>query len=558
MSDILPAARRYIPRALLLEGKRPLLPAWPTVTATVELVEEWWARYPDANVGIRTGGGLAVLDIIPRHGGTDALADLEALYGPLPATPAGRDRRRRPAPLLPHHRDGRLLRHRARRRDEGRGPPSCRPAEPVPGHRTPVRLAARPALQPASNRCPSSGLRPAAAPARGGVPVRDQGDDPLRTIPATSYRARAHRPHPRPPRLCRCPLHGDGQERTPSLQAGGRDPALWHCFACGSIYDLAALLAGYALPLRGAAFLTVRAGLREHTSSIGRRRHERARARDRQPGRQARAGRGAGPRRPLRGPREREGRAAPRAPGDPRRRRRRRAGPLADHRAQPASLPPRQRRPAPGRARRRRPRRPAPPRRGAAALEPASRINTPARLDKDLTWQKLPIDPENYGYKTEHARQIVYVVRMLCGASQSASDQDETAAIVGVYLQGARRVEGHSTYRTGTGRYAAAMTLQRAIDDRGLPCTPPSYLLDADTGEYVIRVQDLGDVARRQLGSSVARGWLDARMLDLGWQRVRHDGHALPGRQRVGNPHARVDTYRGHLPASAADAETQP
>lgn len=184
-------------------------------------------------------------------------------------------------------------------------------------------------------------------------------------------------------------------------------------------------------------------------------------------------------------------------------------------------------------------------------FEPASRINTPARLDEDLAWQKLPLDPENYGFKTEHARQIVHVVRMLCGASQSASDQDETAAIVGVYLQGAIPVEGHSTYRTGTGRYEAAMALQREIDDRGLPCSPPRYLLDADTGEYVIRVQDLGDVARRQLGSSVARGWLDARMLDLGWQRVRLDGHALPGRAGRTGPHLRTDVYRGHLPNDA-------
>lgn len=48
---------------------------------------------------------------------------------------------------------------------------------------------------------------------------------------------------------------------------GRGDPSLWHCFAChagGSVYDFAALLAGYALPLRGAAFLTVRDGLLDH------------------------------------------------------------------------------------------------------------------------------------------------------------------------------------------------------------------------------------------------------------------------------------------------------
>lgn len=183
-------------------------------------------------------------------------------------------------------------------------------------------------------------------------------------------------------------------------------------------------------------------------------------------------------------------------------------------------------------------------------FEPASRLNTPARLVEDLEDHKQAYDPETYGLKTEHTRQIVHVVRMLCGAQQGISDQEETASIVGVYLQGAQAVEGHGTYGTGSARYEAAAALQRDLDDRGLPCTPPRYLVDRDTGELVVRVQDLGDVARRHIGSSIARGWLDARMIDLGWQRVRLDGHALPGREGRSGPHLRVDVFRGHLPAA--------
>jgi len=59
-----------------------------------------------------------------------------------------------------------------------------------------------------------------------------------------------------------CPLHED---RTPSFQVYADSG--WFCFGCdrgGRIYDLAALLAGYPLPLRGADFLAVRAVLLRH------------------------------------------------------------------------------------------------------------------------------------------------------------------------------------------------------------------------------------------------------------------------------------------------------
>ena len=56
--------------------------------ASAEQVRQWWRRWPDANVGVVTGGvsGIVVLDVDPRHGGGDSLATLEAIYGPLPRT----------------------------------------------------------------------------------------------------------------------------------------------------------------------------------------------------------------------------------------------------------------------------------------------------------------------------------------------------------------------------------------------------------------------------------------------------------------------------------------
>ena len=71
-------------------GKRPLV-AWLEFqdrAATPAEVEEWFARWPEANVGIVTGhvSGLVVLDVDPAHGGADSLARLEAAHGPLAAT----------------------------------------------------------------------------------------------------------------------------------------------------------------------------------------------------------------------------------------------------------------------------------------------------------------------------------------------------------------------------------------------------------------------------------------------------------------------------------------
>jgi hypothetical protein len=129
------------------------------------------------------------------------------------------------------------------------------------------------------------------------------------------------------------------------------------------------------------------------------------------------------------------------------------------------------------------------------------------------------------------------------------TDAQETAGLVGAFLQGAIAVDGCSTDGTGAQRYEAARALRRDTDERtGRPVGPPHYLVDTNTGELVITVGDLSETARRYIGGSVPRGWLDARMDGMGWTRVRLDGHAQPGRERTGNPHARCDVYRGFLP----------
>jgi hypothetical protein len=71
-------------------GKRPLV-AWLALQQHIADTQEiagWFRRWPDANVGIVTGhiSGIVVVDVDPRHGGQQSLADLEREHGPLPRT----------------------------------------------------------------------------------------------------------------------------------------------------------------------------------------------------------------------------------------------------------------------------------------------------------------------------------------------------------------------------------------------------------------------------------------------------------------------------------------
>jgi hypothetical protein len=63
-------------------GKHPRsLNGFYDATTDPAVIERWWGMWPDANIGIRTGDGLAVLDVDPRHGGFASLAELEDEHG---------------------------------------------------------------------------------------------------------------------------------------------------------------------------------------------------------------------------------------------------------------------------------------------------------------------------------------------------------------------------------------------------------------------------------------------------------------------------------------------
>lgn len=59
----------------------PLIRAFPEKAARDGAkIRQWWTRWPDANIGVSTTQGLLVVDVDPRHGGAEALAELELTH----------------------------------------------------------------------------------------------------------------------------------------------------------------------------------------------------------------------------------------------------------------------------------------------------------------------------------------------------------------------------------------------------------------------------------------------------------------------------------------------
>jgi len=68
-------------------GKRPLLDGGHSVaTQDREVIKHWGRRFPNANIGWRTGFGLVCIDVDIRNGGHETLQTFEATCGVLPET----------------------------------------------------------------------------------------------------------------------------------------------------------------------------------------------------------------------------------------------------------------------------------------------------------------------------------------------------------------------------------------------------------------------------------------------------------------------------------------
>jgi predicted P-loop ATPase len=57
-----------------------------------DIIKAWWRKFQGANVGLQTGNGLIVIDVDPRHGGTESMASLPQLPETLETSTGGAGR----------------------------------------------------------------------------------------------------------------------------------------------------------------------------------------------------------------------------------------------------------------------------------------------------------------------------------------------------------------------------------------------------------------------------------------------------------------------------------
>ena len=72
------------------QGKHPRFSSWPTdATTDAEQIDAWWAKNPEANVGIATGAKSGVFAVdLDGERGADWWARFEAQHGPVHTTTA--------------------------------------------------------------------------------------------------------------------------------------------------------------------------------------------------------------------------------------------------------------------------------------------------------------------------------------------------------------------------------------------------------------------------------------------------------------------------------------
>lgn len=84
--SVLEVARQYAAFGFrvipVLQNKQPAFKDWPNLATTdPNIVNDWWQKYPTANVGICPDADFCILDIDVKNGGFESLARLEAEHG---------------------------------------------------------------------------------------------------------------------------------------------------------------------------------------------------------------------------------------------------------------------------------------------------------------------------------------------------------------------------------------------------------------------------------------------------------------------------------------------
>lgn len=214
----------------------------------------WWERSPDANIGIACHqSGLLVVDVDERAGGFDTLAEFEQRHGAVPKdflhqiTPTGGE-------------------HLVFRHPQVSLKGQLGPGVDIKDH---GYILAAPSVHPLGGTyvwadeeiepgpMPEAWVSALEVSVQARREALSPSESPLLQVPAEDY-AEILTGRQVVNGWMQCPFHKGGEERTPSFKVQG---PMWACFGCeplagkqvmgGNILDLAAMLKGRALPLRG-------------------------------------------------------------------------------------------------------------------------------------------------------------------------------------------------------------------------------------------------------------------------------------------------------------------
>jgi hypothetical protein len=248
-------------------GKTPLTShGHKDASCDPSLIAAWWGRWPHANIAIATGepAGVVVLDVDPRNGGDESLFEFESAHGPLPSTPCVKT--------------GGGGQHYYFRHPGVRVPCSAGLLGPGLDVKSDGGYVITPASVHPNGRAYEWDVAPDEVSLAVPPPALVTNSPPPRPVSQTPESLTDDFLSSRPPveyvrvlagvrartgaTIC-CPLP-DHEDRTPSFHIYSTAEQGWFCFGCrrgGGIYQLAALLAGLSLPVRGREFLAVEAAL---------------------------------------------------------------------------------------------------------------------------------------------------------------------------------------------------------------------------------------------------------------------------------------------------------
>lgn len=177
-------------------------------------------------------------------------------------------------------------------------------------------------------------------------------------------------------------------------------------------------------------------------------------------------------------------------------------------------------------------------------IDPITRLNVPLRLSEALTAHRLPSDDAIPPLKGPHCRDVAHVIIMLAGTHEALTADQETASIIGTLLQIAEEPDAKVTcYGSAAQRAEVVLALRHGYDES------IRWVRDCNTGEIVVTVRDLNEVARKHMGMTMHHGWLEARLDSFGWTRAELQGYAVQPDGSRGK-HMEVGIYRGFLPGA--------